>query len=104
MTTLHHVRATMRYYRPPANGNPPEVDDIAIVLGSKDMDCREVLINDIRGNEDMYHLEKHDFQVVRHTSSLCDFSEENLVKSVYYPEIEELLLKRFVHLFNARKL
>jgi hypothetical protein len=57
-TTSHHVRATMGYYQPKADGTLPEVNDISIVLGSKDMDRREVVINDIRGKEDVYQLEE----------------------------------------------
>jgi hypothetical protein len=103
-TTSHHVRATMGYYQPKADGTLPEVNDISIVLGSKDMDRREVVINDIRGKEDVYQLEEHGFQVLQHTSSLDDFADENTVKSAYYLEMEELLLKRFVHLLTMRKL
>jgi hypothetical protein len=103
-TTLRHVRATMGYYQPNVDGTLPEVDDIAIVLGSKDMDRREVIINDIRGKGDLYQLEEHGFQVLQHTSSLDDFANEDTVKSAYYLEIEDLLLKRFVYLFTLGKL
>ncbi len=95
-TTLHHVRATMAYYQPKADGTPPEVDDLAIILGPKDMDRREVVVNDIRGKEDQYQLEEHGFQVIHHTTGLDDFADENKVKSAYYLEVEELLLKRCV--------
>jgi len=102
-TTLHHVRVTMGYYQPKPDGTLPEVNDLALTLGLKDIDRREVVISDIRGNEDLYQLEEHGFQVLKNTSSLGDFADDNTVKSVYYPEIEELLLKRFVRLFILRK-
>lgn len=103
-STLRHVRATMGYYKPKADGALPEVDDLAIILGSKDMDCREVEINDIRGNMNFYHLEEHGFQVLQHTSSVDDFNDEDAIKSTYYREIEELLIKRFVNVFTLIKL
>jgi hypothetical protein len=49
-------------------------------------------------------LEEYGFQVLRQTSSLGNFSDKDKVRPAYYPEMEELLLKRVFHLFTPRKL
>lgn len=95
-TTSHDIDVTLGYYQPKADGTAPEVDDIAIVLGRKDMDCREVVIHDIRGEEESYLLDSHGFQIIRHTSSVDDFKDDAKIQSTYYPEIEEILLKRSI--------
>lgn len=90
------VRASIGYYQPKADGTAPDVDDLALVLGVKDIDRREVLINDIRGREEQFRLEEYGFQIVQHDSSVHTFSDDDVIKSAYYAEVEDLLLKRFV--------
>ncbi|KXH66562.1 hypothetical protein CSAL01_10736 [Colletotrichum salicis] len=54
------------------------------------MTPRTVTVSDIRGEEDKYTLDTHGFQYVRHTSIETDFTAEERVKGVYYPEMEKL--------------
>ena len=103
-TTSHDVHATMQYYKPKVDGTGPDLDDLAIIFGPKDMDSREVIVHDIRGKEDLYRLDENGFQVVKHSSSMDDYSDESKITSVYYPEIEELLLKRCVRSKTSRLL
>jgi hypothetical protein len=57
-------------------------------------DEETVTLNDIRGHEDEYHLDKDAFQVVQGVSSKeKDFSDDDHIKSVYYPEVEKLLFQ-----------
>lgn len=52
-----------------------------------------VTINDIRGHEDEYTLDKNGFQIVKHTTSEKEFKDDESIKSGYYKEIEDLLKK-----------
>ena len=56
-------------------------------------ELHEVTLHDIRGHESEFNLDKDAFQVIQGvTSQVADFSEEH-IKSVYYPEVERLLLE-----------
>jgi len=52
-----------------------------------------VPINDIRGHENEYSLDKNGFQVVRFSPQEKEFRDEEKIKSGYYKEVEELLKK-----------
>ncbi|EED16519.1 CmcJ-like methyltransferase, putative [Talaromyces stipitatus ATCC 10500] len=55
----------------------------------------DIIIDDIRGNEKMYTLEKNGFEVITHTSQIAyeDYYEPEKVKS-YLQELEEVLKDR----------
>ncbi|KAK1496604.1 hypothetical protein CTAM01_08242 [Colletotrichum tamarilloi] len=86
------VVTTINYYDDPGDGTPPT----PIVVGGqkvtneRKMTPRTVTVTDIRGEEDKYTLDTHGFQYVRHTSVETDFTDEERVKGVYYPEMEKL--------------
>jgi hypothetical protein len=54
-------------------------------------DPREVLIQDGRGRETEFSLDRNGFQLVRAPTKVQDFYNREEVKSVYYPEVERLL-------------
>ena len=54
-------------------------------------DSHPVTINDIRGKEDTVSLDKTGFQFIKHVSEEKDFLDEELIKTRYYKEVEELL-------------
>lgn len=54
-------------------------------------DTAEVHIQDLRGREVDFNLDKQGFQLLRHTSVEKDFKDEHKIKSVIYPETEALL-------------
>ena len=56
-------------------------------------DSRAVAIYDGRETECEFSLEKHGFELVSHTSAVTNFSDGETVRQVYYPEIEQLVLK-----------
>ena len=62
------------------------------------MDAQEVVINDVRGKEGLYNLDKNGFKFVHLSSGVGDFADDEVVKSTFYPEIEELIIKKFVYL------
>ncbi|MGA3003651.1 MAG: CmcJ/NvfI family oxidoreductase [Acetobacteraceae bacterium] len=55
-------------------------------------DPHDVLIEDGRGRESEFTLDRNGFQMVRAPTRVRDFYDREHVKSVYYPEVEQLLL------------
>ncbi|ORY70467.1 uncharacterized protein BCR38DRAFT_504051 [Pseudomassariella vexata] len=55
--------------------------------------------HDIRGNEFLYALDTNGFQIVKHASKERDFINDEQIKRICYPEIEELL-GTVVFIFN----
>jgi hypothetical protein len=49
------------------------------------------IVTDIGGDEDKYKLDHDGFQLVKQTTAVTDFLDENNVKVNYYPELEKLL-------------
>jgi len=55
----------------------------------------EVTIHNARPINNSFSVHKEGFVLVNHTSKVSNFYNEEEVKTVYYPEIESLLLKQF---------
>lgn len=53
--------------------------------------AQDVTVTDITGQEDLYHLDNHGFQIYKHTSAEKDFVDDEKIKTEYYPEVEQLL-------------
>ena len=53
----------------------------------------EVLIQNMREVVDSLSLDRHGFQLVDHTTSLCDLYDDQAVRDIYHPEIEAMLRK-----------
>ncbi|MBV8455126.1 MAG: hypothetical protein JO122_00745 [Acetobacteraceae bacterium] len=85
-TTLHYLQPTaerpVRYV-----GEPPPG---AVAWNGID-DPREVLIEDARGRESEFTLDRNGFTLLRAPSKVRDFYSSEAVKAVYYPEVERLL-------------
>jgi hypothetical protein len=54
-------------------------------------DPHEVRINDARGRESEFTLDRNGFALLRAPSQVQDFYSDKEVRSVYYPEVERLL-------------
>ncbi|TDZ36572.1 Gibberellin cluster GA4 desaturase [Colletotrichum trifolii] len=54
------------------------------------MTPRAVTVADVTGREDVFTLDTHGFQFLRHASVETDFTDEDSIKTVYYPEAERL--------------
>jgi len=50
-------------------------------------------VEDVRGNEAAYTLDKHGFAFRRNISSLVDFDDHDAVERIYFPEMEALILR-----------
>jgi hypothetical protein len=88
----HNVSTTLNYYKDPGDGSEPP----ATYVGKPETYERpyeplDVVVQDVRGQEDQYTLDKNGFQIYRHKSVEKDFLDDELIKAVYYPETEQLL-------------
>jgi len=105
------VDTWVNYYKPPANvslsghaakhidtidpngpqGSPPELNDLGLLLGDKHMETRLMRIHDARGREHEFNLDDNGFQFAKLDSDVTDFTNEDHVKSTYYPQVEGLV-------------
>lgn len=86
------VLSDFHYYLDPGDGSPPPPS----IVGKPETYTRpaatlQLVAHDIRGTENEYSLDKTGFQVYRHTSKEKQFQDDEEIKKVYYPEIEEIL-------------
>ena len=52
---------------------------------------KTILVRDIRGEEEKYTIDITGFQVLRYISEEKDFTDNTIIKRVYYPKIETLI-------------
>jgi hypothetical protein len=88
------VTANFHYCKDSANGSPPAPN----YVNPPSSYYRETLsekqvVHDIRGRGHQYTLDTTGFQIFKHQSIEKDFTDDEQVKKVYYPETEELLKK-----------
>ncbi|KAL8647457.1 MAG: hypothetical protein Q9226_006417 [Calogaya cf. arnoldii] len=95
------LTTTLNFYSPPPDGSKPFNYVEAPPPGSPQRNYTDapqsVTINDIRSREEDFELDKHGFAPVRGVESKVEsegFEDDEIIKRVFYPEVEELLLKR----------
>src|SRR5215469_2312178 len=54
-------------------------------------DPREVRIEDARGRESEFTLDRNGFALIKAPTAVADFYSEDEIRRVYYPEVEQLL-------------
>jgi hypothetical protein len=93
------VQAKLNFYNPNPDGAKPfnYVDTPPEGQPQRNFDDRvqEVTIEDARGRESEFTLDKDAFQVIQgvEPSAEKDFISDESIKAKYYPELEQLLLK-----------
>jgi len=93
------VTASLSFYKAPEDGAPPHnyVEPLPGVPQRNWGDAwTEVTLNDLRGQEHNFTLDNNAFDTYQNIKSGLDrdgFDDDDAVKRVYYPEVEELLLK-----------
>ena len=91
------VKATLSFYKAPEDGSKPWNYVEVPTEGPQrnfGVDDVEVEMNDIRGHESDFYLDKDAFQAVSGVSSQeKDFTDDEHIKNVYYPEVEKVLLE-----------
>ncbi|KAM6520100.1 hypothetical protein FALCPG4_013652 [Fusarium falciforme] len=102
-----HVQTTLNYFKPLPNGQKPptiypfrpEKHDY-----SRWAEAVPVTVHDVAGEEQEYSLDKHGFSFFHHETKVADFSNSELIKKEYLPEIEKVLKEAtgasYVHVFN----
>ncbi|KAI1508873.1 GAG-pre-integrase domain containing protein [Pyrenophora tritici-repentis] len=99
------VEAVLRYHKPNEDGSPPAptYDDRPETY-YRPTEPHTITVHDVRGQEDQFTLDVNGFQFHKHTSQEKDFVDEEMIKSRYYPETEQLLKDvtgaSRVHVFN----
>jgi len=53
----------------------------------------EVVIEDVSGHEADYLLDVHGFQFVQNETQIQGLDEDGVIRTAYYPEVEQLLKK-----------
>lgn len=93
------VIARLNYFNPPADGAKPfnHVDTPPDGLPERNFSdaSHETWINDIRGHESEYTLDRDAFAIIRGVpeSKEKGFVDDESIQANYYPEVEDLLLK-----------
>lgn len=89
-----NVRTTINYYQDPEDGteHAPSIAGKRSTFVHPSIDF-ETVVTDITGSEDKYTLDSHGFQLHRHVSQEKDFIDDQKIKDLYYPEIEQLLFE-----------
>lgn len=86
------VETTINYYRDPGDGSEhaPSIAGKRSTFTQPSIDFATI-VHDITGDESSFTLDSHGFQLCLHTSQLVDFTSDQHIKDIYYPEIEKLL-------------
>ena len=94
------VNTSLNFFQAPSDGSPPHNWVEKPTDGSPQRNFGEntveVTMNDVRGSESSFHLNKDAFQVFQSVPSgmsYSDWESDDKVKSTYYPEVEQLLLQ-----------
>lgn len=92
LTTPRDVHTTINYYKDPGDGtaHAPSLAGKRATFNQPSIDFG-VIVKDITGNEEQYSLNSHGFQLFHHTSKEKAFQDEDLIKSNYYSEVEDLV-------------
>lgn len=85
------VNTTLNYYLDPAKGGHTSYQIGVSDYYRRKFDPHPAQIHDIRGREDQFCLETHGFQHHKHSSAEKDFNDDDQVKAVVYPEVEQLI-------------
>ena len=86
------VVAEFNYYKDPGDGSKPHPSYVGKPeTYERPAEALTHLVHDIRGLEDEYSLDTTGFQIYKHVSAEKAFQDDEEIKRVYYPEIEEIL-------------
>ena len=96
LTTTSTTQAAPTYVETTVNYFPKEGGTMTYTPGSAAFYKRKftpttVRVQDIRGSEAEFSLDKQGFQFVRHHSEQGDFSDEAHIKEFYFAETEKLI-------------
>ena len=91
------VSAIFNYFKDNEDGSPPEPNYVNKPQSYERLPISQrLVVHDVRGTEDQYTLDTTGFQIYKHESVEKDFVDDEQIKKVYYPEVEELLKAAYV--------
>ena len=99
--TVHRgpVTVTLNFYDPPSDGSDPfnyvEKPPVGVPQRNFGDSPQSVRLNDARGKESDFELNTHAFATLTghpHNDKI-DWNSDNSITSVYYPEVEKILLE-----------
>lgn len=100
--------ASLTFYAPPKDNSAPfnyvESPPPGQPQRNYGENTQKVHLNDIRGTEDSFTLDKDSFQALRNiptSTTYSTFDSDTSIRETYYPEVEALLLQ---HIPNAHKI
>ncbi|KAI9163864.1 Hydroxylase/desaturase CTB9 [Paramyrothecium foliicola] len=86
------VVAVLNFYKENEDGSPPHPTYIdRPETYERPFVSHDITIHDVRGDEDLYTLDKSGFQIHPHVSVEKDFLDDDQIKAQYYPETQKLL-------------
>ena len=93
----HDVHTTLFYYKDPGDGSEPTPSYVGKPeTYERPSEPLNVVVNDARGREQDYKIDKQGFEFYKHASVEKDFNDDEHIKEVYYPEVEQLLKDAYV--------
>ena len=79
---------------------PPEGEKSELPV----IDQREMVIEDVRGNNNAYSLDENGFTYLKHDTMVTDFWDQDQILGIYYEEVRQLLIEKFnaanAHVFD----
>lgn len=96
MSTSDSVTAIITYSLPPADGSRA-FQRVAVdpITGEREKNILqepyEVVVENVRGKEDLYTLDNSGFQFHNRPTKVKDFQNEKIIQEVYYPESTEII-------------
>lgn len=96
-----NVHTVLHYHKPNEDGSPPHPTYVdRPETYDRPFEIHPVTVQDIRGREGEFTLDKNGFQVHRHSANEKDFLDDEKIKAGYYAETEQLLKDAYVnHVF-----
>lgn len=89
-----YVDTTLNFFKPNDDGSPPAPAYMADpVTFERTPETHSVSLRDITGEEELYGLDSHGFQITPFVSEEKSFLDQGRIKDVFYLEIDQLLKK-----------
>ncbi|KAI0803907.1 hypothetical protein GGR55DRAFT_699832 [Xylaria sp. FL0064] len=86
------VETVLNFFKDNEDGSPPEPNYVDKPQSyERPVEPHNVKITNIAGREAEFTLDKQGFQIHRHVAQEKDFTDDEHIKAVYYPETEQLL-------------
>ena len=88
------IYSDFHYYAPPPDGpGVPSVNDLELILGTKDQETVRLPVHDLRGREGEFTIDRNGFQILQHVSKMGagGWDDDDVIEAVYWKEVEEIV-------------